>query len=214
MAQTESVHAGEYILRELDDQFCRETGTLISGQNLVAGTVLGKITTGTTATATAYTGNTGNGTMGTITVSAGAKPGNYKLTIAEPGTNVGNFTVEDPDGLFVGQGDVATAFSAGGLAFTLADGSTDFVAGDGFTIAVAAGSGKWTQFDQDAADGSQIAAGILYAAVDATSADTAAVVTVRGTVVKSDALTWPSDIESGEQTAAEAQLAALDIIVR
>jgi hypothetical protein len=88
------------------------------------------------AAATAYAGNTGNGAMGAITVSAGAKVGTYKLTITEPASNVGNFIVEDPDGITIGQGDVAAAFSAGGLAFTLADGSTDFSAGDGFNIVV------------------------------------------------------------------------------
>lgn len=36
----------------------------------------------------------------------------------------------------IGDGVVGSAFSAGGLAFTLADGATDFVAGDSFTIAV------------------------------------------------------------------------------
>lgn len=81
--------------------------------------------------------NTGNGAMGAITVTAGAKIGNYTLTIVEPGANVGTFVVADPDGIQVGDGAVASAYSAGGLAFTLADGATDFVAGDSFTITVA-----------------------------------------------------------------------------
>lgn len=91
--------------------------------------------------ATAFAGNTGNGTMGTVTVSAGAKLGAYSLVIIEPGTNTGRFEVRDPDGNFVGVGTVASAFSAGGLAFTLADGSTDFVSGDGFLIPVTATAG-------------------------------------------------------------------------
>lgn len=90
-----------------------------------------------TASSAALGTNTGNGTMGSITVSAGAKPGRYTLTIIEPGTNAGTFTVVDPDGVQIGDGVVASAFSAGGLAFTLADGSTDFVAGDSFAITVA-----------------------------------------------------------------------------
>lgn len=89
-----------------------------------------------TASASAGSGNTGNGTMGAITVSAGAKSGRYQLVIVEPGTNVGSFALYDPDGIFVDNGVVASAFSAGGLAFTLADGSTDFVAGDSFAIDV------------------------------------------------------------------------------
>lgn len=89
-----------------------------------------------TATSAALGTNTGNGTMGAVTVSAGAKQGDYVLTIIEPGANVGTFVVNDPDGVQIGDGVVGTAFSAGGLAFTLADGATDFVAGDSFTISV------------------------------------------------------------------------------
>jgi hypothetical protein len=88
------------------------------------------------ATSEALGTNTGNGTMGAVTVSAGAKQGVYTLTIIEPGANVGTFIVTDPDGDQIGDGVVGSAFSAGGLAFTLADGSTDFVAGDSFAITV------------------------------------------------------------------------------
>lgn len=84
----------------------------------------------------AFGTNTGNGTMGAITVTAGAKLGTYTLEIIEPGANTGTFMVSDPDGVLIGHGVVGSAFSAGGIAFTLADGSTDFVSGDGFTFAV------------------------------------------------------------------------------
>ncbi|MGQ0750601.1 MAG: major capsid protein P2 [Betaproteobacteria bacterium] len=89
------------------------------------------------ASATAWSGNTGNGAMGAITVSAAAKVGTHKITIVEPGTNVGTFIHEDPAGTLVSaRGVVASAYSGGGLAFTLADGATDFVAGDGFDLVV------------------------------------------------------------------------------
>lgn len=100
------------------------------------GVILGG-TFAATGSSAALGTNTGNGTMGAITVTAGAKQGDYVLTIIEPGANVGTFTVSDPDGVQVGDGAVASAYSAGGLAFTLADGATDFVAGDSFTITVA-----------------------------------------------------------------------------
>lgn len=89
-----------------------------------------------TAEAAALGTNTGDGAMGSITVTAGAKQGVYVLRIVEPGSNVGTFVVEDPDGVQIGDGVVGSAFSAGGLAFTLADGATDFVAGDSFAITV------------------------------------------------------------------------------
>lgn len=96
-----------------------------------------------TATET-HAGNTGNGAMGAITVSAGAKAGVYTLTVVEPAANAGAFVVEDPDGIIIGHGTVAVAFSAGGLAFTLADGATDFVSGDTFLITVALTAGGGT----------------------------------------------------------------------
>lgn len=91
---------------------------------------------GITATSVATTGNGGNGVMGAITVSAGAQVGDHKLIITDPGANVGAFVVIAPDGSVSGRGDVATAYSSAGLAFTLADGATDFKAGDSFTITV------------------------------------------------------------------------------
>lgn len=100
------------------------------------GCVIGA-TFGATGTPTAGSSNTGTGTMGAVTVSAGAKQGTYQLVVIEPASNAGAFAVYDPDGVFVDNGNVASAFSAGGLAFTLADGGTDFVSGDSFSIAVA-----------------------------------------------------------------------------
>ena len=213
---TEPNYREEGLLSELPGRMSREAITVLSGQVITTPmTVLGKVTVGA-ATSAAYSGNTGNGTMGAVTLSVGAKAGVYKLTIIEPGSNVGTFIVEDPDGVIVGRGVVATAFSAGGLAFTLADGATDFVAGDGFNITVAAGSGKWVKYNQDATNGSQIAAGIAIDAYDATDGDVDGVALVRGCEVVDDILTWPSDIESGEKTTAIAQLAALNppILVR
>lgn len=101
----------------------------------LAGLIGGEALVGT-AVAAAQVGNTGNGTMGAVTVSAGAKAGLYSLEIIEPAANAGTFIVLDPDGVEVGTGNVAAAFNAGGIAFTLADGATDFVAGDGFNITV------------------------------------------------------------------------------
>lgn len=89
------------------------------------------------ATAAALGTNTGNGAFGAITAVAPAQPGEYVLRVIEPGTNAGTFVLEGPDGVQVGDGAIAAAFSAGGIGFTLADGATDFVAGDSFKITVA-----------------------------------------------------------------------------
>lgn len=192
------------------------TGTGGTGTYTVATSQTASSTTvtATAAAAAAYSGNTGNGAMGAITCSAGVKVGAYTLTIVSPGTNVGNFIVEDPDGVFVGQGDVAAAFSAGGLAFTLADGSTDFVAGDGFTITVGAGDGKYVPYDDDNVDGSEVADAIAYAEVDATSADKACTVIARNAEVKLSALQWAATNDATDKTNGLADLAAKNIIAR
>ncbi len=151
---TETLGAGGFIVSEAAGTRSREQVTLLSGQVAVAGSVLGKVTKLTTApTSAPFAGNTGNGVMGAITSSTGSKAGVYKLRIVELAANAGGFEVEDPDGVLIGTGDVAAAFSAGGLAFTLADGGTDFAVGDGFNITVGAGSGKYALYDPDAANG-------------------------------------------------------------
>lgn len=159
------------------------------------------------AVAAAYAGNTGNGTIGAITLGAGAKAGIYNLTIVEPGVNVGNFIVEDPDGLFVGQGDVAVAFSGGGLSFTLADGATDFVSGDGFTITVGAGPGRYVAYSNAATDGSEVAAAILYAPLADSAAVQTAVAIMRDAEVDESLLT-------GLDATGKTDLQALGIVFR
>lgn len=193
----------------------REAVAIAAGSGvLLAGTVIGKITTGSTASAAAFAGNTGNGTMGTITVSAGALPGVYKLVIIEPATDAGKFSVEGPDGKVIGTGTVAVAFSKGGLAFTLADGSADFIAGDGFDITVAAGSGKWAGYDDGNTNGTQTALGVLMQKVDATSVEVTATALVRIASVKKDALQWISGVDSTAKTKAYADLALVNIIAK
>ena len=89
------------------------------------------------ASSAAKAGNTGNGalTLGTPKTAAGVKPGGYVVTIIEPGTNLGNFSVTDPDGVALKTGVVGTLYDDV-IRFTIADGATDFVAGDQFTITV------------------------------------------------------------------------------
>lgn len=168
--------------------------------------------TATAAYATAFSGNTGTGTMGAITVTAAAKVGTYKLVIVEPATDAGKFVVEDPDGIIIGRGTVASAFSAGGLAFTLADG-TDFISGDGFDIVVAAGDSLYVVFDDDSTDGALAAEGILcYAAADSTSTQSVTIIE-RLAEVKADFLEW-GDNDAGDIVNGIADLLAKNIKVR
>lgn len=146
-----------------------EDVTILAGQNVVRGAVLGQITVGA-VTAQAAAGNTGNGTIGTLSAGAGAKPGVYKVMCIEPGANLGTFAVEEPDGNIIGRAIVGTPF-AGAVNFTIADGATDFVPGDAFDVTVAFGSGKYRLSATASTDGSQRPKRILVDDTDATAAD-------------------------------------------
>lgn len=210
----EGNYTAEFLISECDEAYySRDAVTLASGNNLAAGTVLGRIVTAGSATAQAGT-NTGNGAMGTITVGAGAQPGIYTLKVTKATTNAGDFEVYDPQGDICGVGTVGAAFSGGGLSFTLADGATDFVVGDAFTLTVSSLTEKWTILAPAATTGAQVAAGILYAAVDASGGDKAAVVIARAAQARLSRLTWPGGITTAQKNTAIAQLKAAGIVVR
>ena len=213
VAKTEGTHAGEHVVSEANGGRSRETVTVLSGQSLAAGQVLGRIVLGAAAAA-AFAGNTGDGVLGAVAVAQGAKPGLYKLVVIEPAANAGKFSLEDPDGVVIGTGTVAVAFSAGGIGFTLADGAADFIAGDGFTIAVAAGSGKVRALHPASAVGADTAAGVLFDAVDASAADKVGVAHLRDAEILASSLVWPAGITDNQKTVALAQLATLGLIAR
>lgn len=144
--------------------------TLISGENRTRGAVLGKTATAGTINGSAAAGNTGNGTIGSLSVGAAAKEGRYRAVCIEPATNLGTFAVFDPDGIEVGTAVVGSAFS-GPINFTIADGSTDFGAGDTFNIDVSAVTYKYKLSAAAATDGSAVPDAILAEDTDASGSD-------------------------------------------
>jgi hypothetical protein len=75
-------------------------------------------------------------------------------------------------------------------------------------------SGKYKVLAPAAVDGSEVAAGILYDAVDASAADAEGVVIIRLAEVNAAELVWPAGITAGQKTTALGQLAAVNIIAR
>ena len=117
----------------------------------------------------------------------------------------------DPDGVLVGVATVAVEFTTQ-LTFTIAD-ATDFVAGDRFTITVAAGSGKYVQVDATATNGANIPAGVLVASVTAPDGvDAKGVAIVRQAIVSPTGLTWPATWNASAQLAGLVVLKTLGII--
>ena len=211
--QTEGRYAGEFLLYE-EPLMSRDVLTIPSGTAAFgAGMVLGETLISGSAVATAFATNTsGGGAMGTITVGAAAKVGTYTLVIVEPGSNAGTFVLTDPEGLIVGRGAVASAFDAGGLAFTLAD-STDYVAGDGFHITVS-GTVKYLPYDDALTSGANVARAIALYDCDASAAEATVTGIVRLAAVKTAALQWHADADATAKTAAYTALALKNIIVR
>jgi hypothetical protein len=117
---TEDTHAGEFLVSEANGHLSRETITVLSGQDLAAGAVLGKVTA----------------------------------------------------------------------------------------------SGKYRAVQPGASDGSEVAAGVLYDAIDATEADTVGAAIVRLAEVNAAELVWPAGITGGQKTTALSELAQSYVIAR
>ena len=79
---------------------------------------------------------------------------------------------------------------------------------------MAEGSGEHAQLDPDGNDGSETAAAVLYADVDATDAAAEAVLIVRDAEIVTSELVWPDGITDNQKATALAQLKALGLIAR
>lgn len=204
-----------WLKHELDCHLYRRAGVIKSGAGaVVTGQVLGKITLGSATSAAKSGGNTGNGTLTldeTTPVLAGAKAGVYTVRAIAASTNAATFRVEDPDGYVIGEVALGGTFSEQ-IKFATADGSTDFVVGDGFDITVAEGSGKFVPVSATAKDGSQNAAAIVIEPADATSADVETALLVGHAQIVSSQITWPAGATTNQKHGWLAQLAALGIV--
>lgn len=175
-------------------KFRDETLTFAAADTFVKGTILARRSVAIAVTASAVTG-TGNGTVTAATVVAGpAVPlaGAYVLTVVTAVTHGGVWKLVDPNGALVTDGLVmtastgaATVFEAGGLQFTITDGSTDFAAGDTATLTVAA-DGKLVPYNPaTGAAGEQYPVAVLtYEVTRASGGDTPIRALVAGEVNK------------------------------
>ena len=85
----------------------------------------------------------------------------------------------------------------------------------GTVLGIVTAGGKYKQIDPSAEDGTQVAAGVLLQACDATLIDRDdGLVVARHAVVAHHALAWPDAITTAEQLTAIAQLKALGVLVR
>lgn len=147
--------------------------TILTGLILVIGTLLGKILLGAATAAAKSGGNTGNGVFtidATTPILANARAGVYPVRCIAAATNGGTFRVTDPRGNVLGDVAVGSTF-ANQIKFAIADGSTDFIVGDGFDVTIAEGSGKYKAYNSANVDGSQYPELVLSEKIDSTGGD-------------------------------------------
>ncbi len=218
MAQTpivENRHDGGFLVSEARGHRSRDRGTISGAVKVNAGQVLGR-KVGGTATVAPKAGNTGNGVFtldATAPVSGGAQPGTYVVRCTAAAANGGTFRVFDPTGDVMGDVAVGATFNDQ-IKFVIADGATDFVVGDEFDVTVSALSKIFVPLSLTATDGSQVAAALSFANVDATLADQTNTVVVRDCEVNGFELFWPTGATTAQIATGTAQLAGLGIIVR
>jgi hypothetical protein len=167
---------GSVILK--DAQFRDEALTFGGAGTEVEGTILARKAVDDAVAASAVTG-TGDGTVTAGSVVAGPivpLVGAYVLNCIEAVVNGGIWELVDPNGalvatnliMTVGAG-AATVFEAGGLTFTITDGTTDFAVADTATLTVVA-NGKMVPFAIGGLGGAQFPKEILTYDVTAAGA--------------------------------------------
>jgi hypothetical protein len=166
------------------------------------------------------TGNTGaafdSGGLSFI-ITAGATAGvagdGFEIKVTDDGAAL--FSVTSPNGQALPNATVGSAYNSNHIQFTIAQGETKFAVGDGFTVTVAAGSGAYTLYDPTAVTGAQVAAGILYSPVDATTRPRQGTAIVRTAEVNASELVWGAAVTNrAHVTAALTQLATAQVIAR
>ncbi|MFT4117469.1 head decoration protein [Bradyrhizobium sp.] len=220
---TETLHAGGFIVSEANGRRSRDQVTIGLSQTLVTAQVLGRtpVPSSVTSSAAADASNTGNGVFtldGTSPVLADAKNGVYRIVCIEPNTNSGTFEVMDPKGVAIGRLIVGNTF-ANQIKFAIADGATDFVAGDAFSVTVGVedpGDYDYKALDTTATDGSQRAAGVLFSAISTDgSTKKQGVVMRRSCELRASDLVWPtSNLTAAQKAQAIQELNDLGIILR
>jgi hypothetical protein len=140
-ALTEVVHAGEVVVSEAPGSLSREKITVLSGQNLVAGSVVGRVKYGIGSCSIPTVVGTGNGTMTLVFAGPEVEVGNYVVKCITKVANGGVFSVTAPSGLALpnftltpGAGGT-TAYTSRHINFSITD-DTDFEVNDTFTIDV------------------------------------------------------------------------------
>lgn len=141
MSITETQHTGSFILNSILGALGHSPVTVLSGQDLNAGAVVGRVKYGIGRVSIPTAVGTGNGAMTNVFGGADVEVGSYVMTCTAAVTHGGVFSITTPSGkrlpdftMTPGSGG-ATTYRSSHINFTLTDG-TDFIVGDSFTFVV------------------------------------------------------------------------------
>jgi len=165
---TESTYLNDLLKWEMENYHSREQVTVLAGQDLIMGSVIGKIKVGAVPTTGTVGTNTGAVTCTGVTGGNKTKVGVYTLRCVTVVASGGVFSVKDPDGEALPEANVTVAYTNPAINFLLNDVGADAALGDTFTITVPVGSGKVKELNLAGIDGSEDAFGILIAGAGAT----------------------------------------------
>lgn len=215
---TENARWGEAIMSEGPNHISRDNVVVALSQNIAANALVAALAAASAVTMSQSFSGTGNGilTFASPAYNSRVKDGDYKVVCIDPATNGGTFEVIDPAGNTIGTAVVGNAFNKE-VKFTIADGATDFVAGDTFTLTAAMddSSLEFVNFDPTATDGSEVPAGYSpYPVVTDASATKKAAILSRLCELNGNCIAWPDGITDAQKTDAIQALAAKNIIVR
>ncbi|MBF0141093.1 MAG: head decoration protein [Magnetococcales bacterium] len=84
----------------------------------------------------------------------------------------------------------------------------------GEVVSIKTADGKAYALAPAAADGTEVAVGVLLQDANATSSDLEAVMAARDSIVYSGAIVWPVGITTNQKATATAQLKALGVLIR
>lgn len=129
--------AGEHIVAEFHPSHNRDTVTVLSGQDLAAGEVIGRITKAIAAAPIPTIVGTGTGLMSALTFGPDVQTGAYEIELLATSATAA-FSVTAPDGTVLPNGAVGTAYVSSHLSFSIANGGTMTI-GDAYTVTVTAG---------------------------------------------------------------------------
>lgn len=136
MALTETTHDAGFLLSEGNRTLSRKNAVLLSGQNLAAGAVMGQVNRIQAAAPIPTIVGTGTGAMTALSFGPDIQVGAYTITLlATSATSA--FTVLAPDGTYLANGAVGTAYVSTHFNFLISSAGT-MTLGDAFTLTVAA----------------------------------------------------------------------------